>query len=283
MSSELASTLLFGILSFSILLLSWKRGFFSSPIERASIPLRWFHPLSVFAIYAAIVYFVQIALVSLLIKIVTPIPPIAISCWLTFITSFLILLGLLLYCSLLPKEITTKIWSLSKPHDYTKDIYFGALSCLIAFPLLLFLGQFFDLFIYFIFHVKDLPDQVAVLFLKMTFGYPLYFFLTLITVVFFAPCIEETLFRGFFQSFLRQHLGPKISIIISSLCFAFFHYSPEQGVANISIIGSLFGLALFLGFIYEKRGSLLAPIILHSSFNTISVINLYFLEGISKT
>lgn len=273
----------FGILSFCILFLSWKKGFFSTPAERASIPLRWFHLLSIFAIYAATVYFVQIALISFLIKIITPIPPIAISCWLVFIISIFVLLAILLYCSLLPKEIPIKIWCLSKPHDYTRDIYFGVLSCVIAFPLLLFLGQFFDLFIYFIFHVKDLPDQVAVLFLKMTFGYPLYFFLTLITVVFLAPCIEETLFRGFLQSFLRQHLGPKISIIISSFCFAFFHYSPEQGVANISIIGSLFALAIFLGFIYEKRRALLAPIILHSSFNTISVINLYFLEGLSKT
>ena len=111
----------------------------------------------------------------------------------------------------------------------------------------------------------------------------LYFFLIVVIVTFLAPCIEETLFRGFLQSYIRQYLGPKLSIVISSFCFALFHYSSEQGLANISIIGSLFSLAFFLGFIYEKRGSLLAPIILHSAFNTISAINLYFLEGISKT
>ena len=83
------------------------------------------------------------------------------------------------------------------------------------------------------------------------------------------------LFRGFLQTYIRKHLGPKQAIVITSLCFSFFHYASGQGLGNIMIITSLFVLALFLGFLYEKQGSLLAPMVLHASFNTISVINLY--------
>lgn len=273
---NLGGALLFGIISLGILWLSWKKGFFLSHEDQSPIPLRWFDPLAVFSIYFLVALLAPLPLATLLQRFVAPIPPIAISCWLTFIMSLLILLSISLYALFLPKEISKKIWQNSQEKSPLQDVYTALLCCAISFPFILFLGELFDLLIYFIFHIKDLPEQLAVLFLKMTLNYPFYFFLTVITVVFFAPCIEETLFRGFFQSFLKRHLSAKTSIVITSFCFAFFHYSSEQGLSNISIVGSLFVLSLFLGFIYEKRKSLLAPIFLHASFNTISVINLYF-------
>ena len=126
-----------------------------------------------------------------------------------------------------------------------------------------------------LFQVHKLPDQLAVKFLKLTFGNPVHFLLAIVSIIVLAPLIEETLFRGFLQTFIRKHLGSKQAIFITSFCFSFFHYSPGQGLGNIMILISLFVLALFLGFIYEKQGSLLAPIILHASFNAVSVINLY--------
>ena len=113
----------------------------------------------------------------------------------------------------------------------------------------------------------------------MTFAHPSLFVLTISTIVIFAPVIEELLFRGFLQSFIRQHLGSKQAICITSVLFAFFHYSSEQGIGNLPIIISLFVLSLFIGFIYEKRGSLAAPIALHAIFNAVNVVNLYFLGG----
>lgn len=273
---DLGGALLFGVISLTILWLSWKKGFFLSDGDQGPISLYWFDPVVVFSIYFLIAIFAPPLLTPLLKRFVTPIPPIAIPCWLTFSISLLIFLGFVLYASFFRRETAKKIWQNSKETSYRQDAYFALLCCAISFPFILFLGELFDLLIYFIFHIKNLPEQLAVLFLKTTLDYPFYFFLTIITVVIFAPCIEETLFRGFFQSFLKQHFSAKISIAISSFSFAFFHYSSEQGVANISIVGSLFVLSLFLGFIYEKRKSLLAPILLHASFNTISVINLYF-------
>jgi hypothetical protein len=210
-------------------------------------------------------------------------PPIALACWLTFLMSFFILSGILSYCYFLPKEISLAIWNSSKKISLSQDIYTAVIFCIIAFPLMIFFAAFFDWILYFLFNIKEIPEQLAVLFLKMSIGYPFYFFLNMITVVILAPCIEETLFRGFLQSYLKQYFSTKMSIVGTSLSFAFFHYSSEQGIANLSIIGSLFVLALFLGFIYEKRKSLLAPMILHALFNMINIIHLYLSEGFIHT
>lgn len=141
------------------------------------------------------------------------------------------------------------------------------------------LNALFESFFASFFNIEQLPDQVAVKFLKMTFEYPLYLLLSVFSIVVLAPLIEETLFRGFLQTFIRQHLGSKQAIWITSACFSFFHYSSEQGLGNIPIIGSLFVLALFLGYLYERQGTLIAPMALHASFNAISVMNIYFFGG----
>ena len=161
------------------------------------------------------------------------------------------------------------------------DIWFALFAWSIAFPLVLFFSQALELLIYSIFNIKSLPDQVAVKFLKMTFENPVYLLLSVTSIVVLAPIVEETLFRGFLQTFIRQHLGSRQAVLITSALFSFFHYSSEQGLGNIPIIGSLFILALFLGYLYERQGSLIAPMALHASFNAISVMNIYFLGGFS--
>ena len=124
-------------------------------------------------------------------------------------------------------------------------------------------------------HSHDFPDQIAVLFLKMTFEKPGFLVLAMSSIVLFAPLIEETLFRGFLQSWLRRHLAPLPSIAISSILFTSFHYSGDQGASNISILSSLFVLGCFLGFLYERRQSLFSPLLLHGLFNALSAANLY--------
>jgi len=169
--------------------------------------------------------------------------------------------------------------SSEKGRPLLNDVWFAFFAWLLAFPLVLFLSQLLELLINWSFSITQLPDQNAVLFLKSTFENPLYFILATLSIVVLAPLIEETLFRGFFQSYIRQHLGSKQAILITSVCFSLFHYTGAQGLGNISIIISLFLLSLFLGYIYEKRGSLLAPMVLHATFNAISVINLYLFGG----
>lgn len=86
-------------------------------------------------------------------------------------------------------------------------------------------------------------------------------FSTLIVV----PVFEELLFRGLMQSTLAAYLTkPWLAIGITSLMFASMH--PGTHFAGI------FVLSAGLGYAYEKSGSLLRPILIHISFNTISIL-----------
>jgi len=283
--SEVFGAIGFGILTIVLLYFAKRGDYFSFPADMGTweVPIRWYHVGSVFAIYFAAVVFV-VPLISALFKpLFSSSPLIGVATWLNFLTSFVILSAVALYSSSISPAVSSKIWRRSSEKgSYLRDCGFAFLSFLIAFPLVIFLNEVFDLILTHAFHVKELPDQLAVRFLKMTFEHPRYFFLSIVTIVAFAPMLEEVLFRGFLQSFIRQHLGPKSAIFMTAFCFSFFHFSPEQGISNISIIGSLFALALFLGFVYERQGSLPASMTLHALFNAVSVLNLYFLGGFPK-
>lgn len=276
---DLGMVFLLGVLSLLLLLISWKRGFFAFEKTAGSSELRWFHPVTGFAIYfIASTYSIVFFQKMLRHVFATPLPLLS---WLNFLNAGSIFCLLFLYVRLLSATIRKEMWCSDK-FEYRKDFQVAALSYVLSFPLVLFINHLLDLLVSTLFHVHEVPDQLAVAFLKMTFQHPFYLFLALCSVILFAPLIEELLFRGLLQSFIRRHLGSKQAIVITSLLFSFFHYSHEQGLANITIIGSLFTLSLFIGFTYEKRRSLAAPITFHALFNTVSVVNLYFLGGLPK-
>lgn len=278
MNSDAASILAFGLLSLLVLWISWKRGFFVFPEGEWIVPIRFLHVIGAFAIY----FFgslIASSIFTTLLKLRTSKEQLGLSSWFNFLTSAVIFLALILFWRICSEPLRKGIWRRTNGtgHLYAEDICFAFLAWFISFPLVLFLNQLLEWLVSYFFHLTQLPDQLAVYFLKMTFGQPVFFVLAITSIVIFAPVLEELLFRGFLQTYIRQHLGSKQAILITSVCFAFFHYSGDQGLGNIPIIASLFLLALFLGFLYERQGSLLAPITLHASFNAISIINLYFL------
>jgi hypothetical protein len=114
-------------------------------------------------------------------------------------------------------------------------------------------------------------EQVAVQHLKMSMNDPWLFTTMVFLIIVLVPIIEEVLFRGFFQGWLRNYLGPKGAIASASLFFTLFHYSDSQGIGNIELLCSLFVLSCFLGFLYERQGCLWASIALHTTFNALSV------------
>jgi membrane protease YdiL (CAAX protease family) len=283
MTTELYSLAAFALLSFFFLYLGWKRGFFALPASTGwFFPIRYYHVIGIFFLYFFIVIVGVHCLSILLKKGGIFLHSISGAVWLNFLSSCLILGAIALYLWFLRKKITPNILGPNIRKTFFSDIQFGTIAWILSFPLVIFCNQFFDFVLHEFFHVSLIPEQLAVRFLKMTFDTPLHLTLTSITIVFFAPLIEETLFRGFLQSFIRQHLGVNHSIVITALCFSCFHYSPEQGIGNLSIIGSLFFLALFLGYTYDRRRSLIAPITLHTLFNAVNVINLYFFGGFPK-
>ena len=76
-----------------------------------------------------------------------------------------------------------------------------------------------------------------------------------------APFLEELMFRGILLPWLRRVLGPWPAIVVSSFLFGVAHF--DAWPAPIA----LFVLALFLGYLANRTTSLVAPIVLHATFN----------------
>lgn len=80
-----------------------------------------------------------------------------------------------------------------------------------------------------------------------------------------APVAEETIFRGYLNGVLRHYGGRWCGIVVSSMLFAAVH-------GHIPSLGGLFVLAMALSLVYERTGSLWAPIFMHSTFNSVTVV-----------
>jgi membrane protease YdiL (CAAX protease family) len=140
-----------------------------------------------------------------------------------------------------------------------------------AFPLILLWSNGIDNLFYFWFNMVP-TDQMAVQVVKAAEANPKLLYTLIAFVTLLVPFLEELLFRGFLQNSLRGVIGPVFAVIITSFFFAFFHFSPEQGLTNITFVSSLFILSCFLGFLMEKKKTVWAPMALHAFFNLMSIL-----------
>lgn len=93
-----------------------------------------------------------------------------------------------------------------------------------------------------------------------------------ITASFAAPVFEEIMFRGFLLPSLTRYVPGWTAIIISGLIFAIAHLS-------LSEILPLATLGIILGIVYTRSRNLLAPMLLHSLWNSGTLISLFILGG----
>lgn len=85
-----------------------------------------------------------------------------------------------------------------------------------------------------------------------------------------APLYEEIMFRGFLLPSLTRYLPVWGSIVLSGFLFAIAHLS-------LSEVLPLMTLGIILGFVYTKSKNLLAPMLLHSLWNSGTLISLFIL------
>ncbi len=90
-----------------------------------------------------------------------------------------------------------------------------------------------------------------------------------------APLFEEFLFRGFLLPSLTRYFSLWQAILISAFLFAIAHLS-------LSEVLPLMVLGVVLGFVYTRSRNLLAPILLHSLWNSGTLVSLFIL-GSSST
>lgn len=86
-----------------------------------------------------------------------------------------------------------------------------------------------------------------------------------------APVTEELLFRGAMFGSMRTRLGSRVGAVLSSLIFAAVHQS-------LTALVPLFVLALVLCWVYERSGSLVAPIVVHMLNNATSLLPLFLVH-----
>ena len=89
-----------------------------------------------------------------------------------------------------------------------------------------------------------------------------------IVVVGVAPVAEEFFFRGFFYGALRTRLGVFAAGALDGLLFGSIHYS---GPDTLSILPPLVLLGFLFCLLYERTGSLYAPIAFHTLNNAIAL------------
>jgi membrane protease YdiL (CAAX protease family) len=92
----------------------------------------------------------------------------------------------------------------------------------------------------------------------------------LFTAAVAAPIFEETLFRGFLLPSLTRYLPVWGAIALSSLIFAIAHLSLSE-VLPLTVLGSV------LGFVYARSRNILASMLLHSLWNSVTMVSLFLL------
>ncbi|ABA21169.1 Abortive infection protein [Trichormus variabilis ATCC 29413] len=91
-----------------------------------------------------------------------------------------------------------------------------------------------------------------------------------VTAAIAAPLFEEVLFRGFLLPSLTRYVPVWGAIITSAVLFAVAHLS-------LSEILPLTALGIVLGVVYTRSRNLLAPILLHSLWNSGTLLSLFLL------
>ncbi len=106
------------------------------------------------------------------------------------------------------------------------------------------------------------------------------FAVALLAGVIVAPLGEEILFRGFATTAWGLGMGARRGLIRAALVFAFVHVLPDlltapaDEVVGLVVVG--FGtrvpVALALGWVFQRRGSIWAPFGLHAAFNGLLLV-----------
>ncbi len=288
-SEHLQLILFFALLALFTNTFAWTKGFFcfsTEATEKSRSPLFFKQVFFAFAIYVGTSFLAA----PLLAKMLYSLPAfqrkegtglgLEVMSFLQLATLGLVLILLFLFAVNQDRGLMRSIWkdrTRPDPKPISYDFFLGIVTWLLAFPVVAAVGQVCDLLIYWLFNVESY-EQVAVRYLKMSLGSSFLLPVALLTILVLAPVIEEWLFRGFLQTWFKQHLGRKAAILLTSLSFALFHLSASQGMGNIPLATSLFLFACYLGFLYEKQGSLFAPIGLHMAFNAVSSLRIVFMD-----
>lgn len=103
--------------------------------------------------------------------------------------------------------------------------------------------------------------------------------LTFLSLVVLPPLVEETVFRGFVFSGLKNKLPIVYAALLTSALFATAHLQFGSGKPLLWVAAiDTFTLSLVLCYLRQKSGGLWAGIVLHALKNSIAFVSLFLLH-----
>jgi membrane protease YdiL (CAAX protease family) len=115
-----------------------------------------------------------------------------------------------------------------------------------------------------IFHLK--ADEVQVQLLRAARGPMIGVFVFFACIA--APFVEELTFRGFIFNALRRYLPVWAAVLASAILFGLAHWEPGNAGAILPLVAA----GVVLALVYWRTGSLVASMLTHAMFNSVTVV-----------
>jgi CAAX protease family protein len=101
---------------------------------------------------------------------------------------------------------------------------------------------------------------------------------TVLYAVVIAPVHEELFFRGVLFRAVRDRHGLVPGLIATGIGFSLIHYLPGPWQDSVLLMAVMLVNGMALAWFYERRGTLVAPIVAHMVFNVVG-LSLIFTFG----
>jgi membrane protease YdiL (CAAX protease family) len=92
--------------------------------------------------------------------------------------------------------------------------------------------------------------------------------------------MEELLFRGLFLKRLARFVGPTWANVVTAAVFSLAHLQVEFAPSVPVFLVVVFSLGLLWGWLMQKTGSLIAPVLFHAGADMLIVANAFSAFGV---
>ena len=262
------------ILSACVGLVFWKKGYYSKKLEGYKQHVTLLPTLFAFFIYFAVQIIIPLIVYFWVVKSGGSLTHLR-EAWINLGIMYTTALAVILFSLLASKDVRTGVWNPKHlgQKGIIRSFFVGMVTWVQAWPLVLVVGEFMTLLLLVGFGIAPPDqDQEMIRYLKKFQDHPEILYPLSLAVAFVIPVMEEILFRGFLQNFFTKMFGKIGAIGLTSLFFAALHFTPAQGSTNFLLLPALFLLSCFLGYLYERQGTLTAPIGLHMTFNSLTLL-----------
>jgi len=162
------------------------------------------------------------------------------------------------------------VFGVRAPEGWFREIFMGIKSYFAIIPHF-FLTLVLLLLIISRWAYEPPPHPLIGVFVQESERAPWVVFYSLILACVIGPIVEEVFFRGFLYPVIRKYIGTHWAMIATAVLFALIH-------ENLFSFLPIFILGLALAYLYEKRGNLLACIVLHIFHNTVFITYFFLIK-----